>query len=230
MKHNTYEIEKNIEKLQSGNPTGFLLQNVQKDIKMRIKKNNFYEWVPYDDAEKVIFYTDIEPKVSLFRIDSYHELKHASILGSLLALNITNEMFGHIVYYQEHFYLYILNSIKEYIQNEFTLVGKDSISLIEMPIDYLKDFHRNYEEIKLIVSSLRVDTILARIIHSNRNHVRDLILQKQIIINYDVVKRNDYIMKEMDIFSVRGYGKYRFHSIVGNTKKENYVILVQKYL
>ena len=230
MKQNTYEIEKNIEKLHRGGYTGFLTQNVSIEIKRRLKKNLYHEFIPYPDAEKTILYQDILPCIKLFRVDCYGQLKHSSILGSLFALNITSEVFGDIILYQGQFYIYLLESISDLVKNELTVIDKYNVKLIEVPFDTLANFKKDYEKIEIIVSSLRIDTIISKVIGCNRENIQKLMKDKSIILNYEIAKKPEYLLKEGDIFSVKRYGKYRFQEIIGKTKKENYIILILKYI
>ena len=230
MKQNTYEIEKNIEKIIKGSTTGFLLPNISQEIKKRLKKRTYQELIPYHDAEKTILYKDTPPKIKLFKIDCYNDLKHSSILGSLFALNITSETFGDIILYQDNYYIYLLESISELVKNELTIIDKYKVKLIEVDIQTLKDYKRNYEEIKIIASSLRMDTIISNIINCNREKIKIYLKEKQILINNKFAKKAEQLLKENDIFSIRKHGKYRLKEIIGKTKKENYIVLIQKYI
>ena len=53
---------------------------------------------------------------------------------------------------------------------------------------------------------------------------------KEVIVNYDVMNKNSYILKENDIFSIRRYGKYKFVGIVKSTKKNNFIVRYLKYI
>lgn len=230
MKHNVYEIEKNMEKILRGEPTGFLTQNVSMELKKRLKKSSYYEYLPYPESEKVILYSKNIPNVKLFKIESYHELKHSSILGSLFALNITSEMFGDIVLYNGSFYIYLLDSISELVLEELVMVGQEVVHLIEVDLDTLSNYYKNYEKIEQIVSSLRLDTICSKLVGCNRDKIRDMLKDKDIIVNYECAKKADMTICEGDIFSIRRNGKYRFKEVIGKSKKGNYIISLEKYV
>ncbi len=230
MKQDTYKIEKNLEKILRNTHTGFLNQVTSSTIKNKLKKNEYQEFIPYKDAEKTILYNGTPPKVKLYKINSLGQLKHSSILGSLFALNITDEVFGDIIPYQNTFYLYVLENISPLIENNLTTIDKYQVKLEEVPLNTLKDYERKYEEKKLIVSSLRIDTITARLINSSRDNIQLLIKENDILLNYQIAKRKEQTLKENDIFSIRKYGKYRLKKIIGKTKKENYIILIEKYI
>ena len=230
MKQNTYEIEKNLDKLTQDIPTGFLTQNIATRIKNKLKKNTYQELYPYKDAEKTILYKNKLPSIKLYKIECKNKLKHSSILGSLFALNITSEVFGDIIEYEDSFYIYLLETISNLIENELTTIDKYQIKLKEVPLNTLENFKRNYEQIELIVTSLRIDTIISKLIGCNREKISELIKDKLITLNYETVTKKEYQLKENDIFSIKKYGKYRFKEIIGKTKKENYIILIEKYI
>ena len=232
MKQNIYEIEKNVEKILRGSYTGFLNSNIRKNVQNRLKKNDYKIFKPFDEAEKVILYSYECPKVRLFKITCYktNELKHSSIMGSLFGLNITNEKFGDIVLWNNNFYVYLVDDISSYVVDNLTMIGNISVNLEEVPLELLEDFKREYEKIELIVSSLRIDTIISRLIGCNRDSIGDKLRNNEIYLNDEIPKKSSEVLDEGDIFSIRKFGKYRFEGIVGRTKKDNFIISIDKYI
>ena len=230
MKQDTYKIEKNIEKIINNSHTGFLTKNTSTIIKNKLKKNNYIEFIPFEEAEKTILYNGQLPKIKLYKVNTKSPLKHSSILGSLFALNITDEVFGDIICHQNTFYIYTLESISNLIQNELTTIGTIPVKLEEVPLNATKDFKRQYIEKELIVSSLRIDTIISKLIGTSRDNIQTLIKENSILLNYEIIRKKETKLKENDIFSIRKHGKYRLKEIIGTTKKENYIVLIEKYI
>ena len=232
LKQNVYEIEKNVERILRGEATGFLTNSVRIEVQKRLKKNNYEIFAPFVEAEKVILYSGDYPQVRLFQISCYKddELKHSSIMGSLFGLNITSEKFGDIVKWQQEFYVYLLDDISDFVVEELRMVGHIPVSLNEVPIDLLKDFKREYEKLELIVSSLRIDTIVSRLIGCSRDGVNEKIKNQEIFINEEVAKRASNLLETGDVFSIRKCGKFRFNNIIGKTKKDNFIIEIDKYI
>lgn len=232
VKKNVYEVEKNIEKILRGDFTGFLTLNVSKEIQNKLRKKDYNIFCPYQDTEKVILYGKKTPKIFLVKILCYEneKLNHPSILGSLFGLNITSEMFGDIILYNGEFYVYFLESIREFIFHNFVMVGNFPIKLEEIELDFLSNFKRDYEINKIIVSSLRIDSVISKLIGCNRDKVKGLISDKLVLINGEILSKPSYFLKEGDIFSVRKIGKFLFLEIDGNTKKGNYVVIIKKYI
>lgn len=232
MKQNVYEIEKNVEKILRGGATGFLNGSIIKAVQSRLKKKDYEVFKSFEEAEKVILYSYEYPSVRLFKIKCYkeNELKHSSIMGSLFGLNITNEKFGDIIKWNNDFYVYLLDDISTYVVDNLTMVGNVSVNLEEVPLNLLEDFKRDYEELELIVSSLRIDTVISRLIGCNRDSIGDKLRNNEIFLNDEVPRKSSDVLEVGDIFSIRKFGKYRFKRIIGRTKKDNFIISIDKYV
>ena len=224
-----YKIEKNLNRLYRKEATFFLDPKEQLELSKKLKKEPYQIYKPYPDSEKNIFYIKEEPKVILYEIKSKTPLEHREILGTLFSLNITSELFGDIVITNNHYYIYVLESIAPYIKNNLLLIKNSRIELIEVPLETLKEYHKEYETIEIIASSTRIDTVISRLIQTSRPNIIEKIKNKEIILNYDILKNNSYQLKENDIFSIRRYGKYQYIGIKKETKSKNYIIECKKY-
>lgn len=224
-----YKIEKNLNRLYRKEATFFLDPKEQLELARKLKKESYQIYKPYPDSEKNIYYIKEEPKVILYEIKSKVPLEHREILGTLFSLNITSELFGDIVITNNHYYIYVLESIAPYIINNLLMIKNSHIELIEVPLDTLKDYHKEFETIEIIASSTRIDTVISRLIQTSRPNVIEKIKNKEIILNYEILKNNSYQLKENDTFSVRRYGKYQYIGIKKETKSKNYIIECKKY-
>ena len=224
-----YKIEKNLNRLYRKETTFFLDPKEQLELTKKLKKEPYQIYIPYPDSEKNIFYIKEEPKVILYKIKSKIPLEHREILGTLFSLNITSELFGDIVITNNHYYIYVLESIAPYIKNNLLLIKNSHVELIEVPLETLKEYHKEYETIEIIASSTRIDTVISRLIQTSRPNIIEKIKNKEIILNYDILKNNSYQLKENDIFSIRRYGKYQYIGIKKETKSKNYIIECKKY-
>ena len=151
-------------------------------------------------------------------------------MGSLFGLNITNEKFGDIVLWNNEFYVYLLDDINSYVIDNLKMIGNVSVSLEKVQLKLLEDFKREYEEIELIVSSLRIDTVISRLIGCNRDSVGDKFKNNEIFLNDEVPRKASEVLEVGNIFSIRKFGKYRFKEIIGKTKKDNFIIKIDKYI
>ena len=230
MKKNNYITENYVERLLNNKYTFFLDQKEYSLVSSKIKKNYYNIYKPYIDSEKVILYTDKIPKISLFEIKSYKELKHQDILGSILSLNISSNYLGDILISNNRYFFYIFDELKDFIKDNLIMIGNNKVSLEEYPIEYLENYEREYEKYEIIVSSNRIDNVLAKIVKTNRDRIIQKIKDKEIILNYEILDKPSYVLKENDIFSVRRVGKFKYIGIINHTKKDNLVISYLKYV
>ena len=228
--NNVYEVKKNVDKIRRGGYTFFLTPNIYKEIGYILKSNEYNIYYPYPESDKIILYTENIPKVRLFEIDSYFPLTHREILGSLFGLNISNEVFGDIIVDNDKYYFYVMDEISDFILDNLSMIGNKPVKIKEIDIDTLSNYKRKYDSYEVIVSSLRIDNIIARIIGTSRDKVHKMIKDKLVMLNYDILSSNSYMLKDNDVFSIRKYGKYKFIGVINRTKKDNYIIKYLKYL
>ena len=225
-----YFIEKTINKLYQDGYTFFLNPKELHDITNHLKKNSFNIYKAYNDSEKCIVYQNIMPSIILYEINSPITLKHSDILGTLFSLGIDEHLFGDIIIQNNHYYFYTFKYMNTYFEMEFKKVKNANITLIEKDINLLANYQPDFLELTVINSSLRIDSVIAKIIHSNRDTVKDLIKEKKIIYNYELLTNPTKNINVNDTFSIRKYGKYKFIEIEGNTKKNNLVLKINKYI
>ncbi len=224
-----YLVEKNINRLEKLGSTLFLDPSEARQVKSKLKKDMYKEYKPYIDSEKVILYREI-PNILLYEIKCKNKLKHQDIMGALLNLNLDKSLFGDILIIDDKYYFYVFEYVYKEIENNFNKISRYNITIERCDLSVLEKYTRNYEEIEVIVSSLRIDTVISRLLNINRNKIKDLIKDKNIMLNYELLKNNSYIVKEDDIFSIRRYGKYKYIHIIKNTKSNHYIIKVLKYI
>ena len=225
-----YFIQKNLTRFNNLSYTYFLDPNEINKVKSKLKKNEYLIYYPYKDSEKNIIYKNNKPEVLLYEIKCKTILRHQDILGTMYSLNIASDLFGDILIIDNRYYIYILPIIRNYLETNLLKIRNAHVELCEINIDTFKDYEREYERIELIVSSNRIDTVISNIIHSSRGNVGSLINNKEIMLNYDYLKNNDYKLREGDVFSIKRIGKYKYIGVINTTKKDNYIIQVNKYI
>lgn len=224
-----YKIEKNLTKLKQNQPTFFLNQKEQQELQKKLKKNTYQVYKPYLDSEKNIFYKKEPPQVILYEIKTKIPLEHREILGTIFSLNISEELFGDIIIKENHYYIYVLKSIAPYLKNNFLMIKNSHIELIEQDLSELQNYQREYIDINIIASSPRIDTVLAKITKISRTNIIEHIKNKEILLNYSILTNPSKTLKENDIFSMKGHGKFIYTGIKKETKNKNYIITCKKY-
>ena len=224
-----YKIEKNLNRLNNGQYSFFLDPREQELLRYKLKKNSFKVYKPYKDSEKNIFYIDSIPDVVLYEIKCNKKLKHQDILGSIYGLNISSELFGDVLIIDNKYYFYILEMARNYFESSFNKVGSTNIELIERDLELLEDYEREYEVIELNVTSERIDTVIGDLIHTSRSVIKDKQKNKEILVNYELVKDISKVFKKEDTFSIKRIGKFKYMGVKKITKSNNYIVIVYKY-
>ena len=225
-----YFIQKNVTRVLNNQHTFFLNPKELLEVKKKLSNIKYSIYYPYKDSEKILLYTKNIPEVLLYEIKAKIPIRHQDILGAMYSLNIAPELFGDILIINNHYYIYILPIIRNYFETNFLKVKNSNVILEEISIEILKDYERKYESFEIIVSSNRIDTVISRICNISRNNFSDMIKKKEIILNYDFLKNSSYKLKENDTFSIKGIGKFKYIGVLKNTKGNNCVIQLLKYL
>ena len=224
-----YLVQKMLNKLFSEDYTFFLDPKDLKEVTNHLKKNTYSIYKPYPDSEKNIIFINEEPDIILLEIKTNSPLRHQDILGTLYSLRIDDSLFGDIIITNNHYYFYTFRYMQTFFEMELTKIKNTNVELIEQDINLLKDYHLDYEEITLITSSLRCDLVLSKLAQTNRDNIKEMIKDKKIYLNYELLKDNSKLLHENDVFSIRKIGKFKFNSISNQTKKGNLVIKILKY-
>ena len=88
----------------------------------------------------------------------------------------------------------------------------------------------NLGVIKGTVSSVRLDALLALAFSSSRSSLTGLIGAGKVFVNGRLTTSNGCHIREQDIISVRGMGKFRFAGQLSVTKKNRICVLIHKYI
>ena len=225
-----FSLKNQVEKVLRGENSNFLnpidANYVINNVK---KKTNYTVFKLFDETEKLIVYTK-DLNITLFEIKTSSVLTHKEILGSLFSHNLSDDTFGDIVIYDNKYYIVVLNKVKEYLKTNYKTIGNKKIELIEKELTEVNDYKLKFREYKFNVSSLRIDNILSKLIPTSRNISKQYKMDKKINLNYSILKNTNYILKENDIFGIRGVGKFKLISINKSSKNDKYSVSINKYM
>lgn len=167
----------------------------------------------------------IEPLIKKFA----DELTHRDFLGALMNLGIERDTIGDIVVKDKVGYVFVVERIADYIRENLGQVRHTHVKcqlLEEMP----EEVQPELEPVELIVSSIRMDSIISKLYRLSRNQSLDLFRKKMVLVNGRIFENNSGSPKEGDVVAVRGHGKFVFRGIQHDTKKGKQMILVERYV
>ena len=152
---------------------------------------------------------------------------HRDILGTLMSLGIKRCKIGDIVI-NKRAYFEIKNEITPYILSNLLKIKNKNVK----PYIYKGEIEKtyNFSELFLTVSSQRADCIIGSIAKLSRENAKEYILCGNLSVNSKLMDNPSKPISEGDVISLKGYGKYIFSEISGNTKKDRLKILIKKYI
>ena len=153
------------------------------------------------------------------------ELTHRDFLGSLMGLGIRREVLGDIIISENCGFLFCLDTIADYILENLTQVKHTTIECKitdEIPQNALPQ----PENIELIVSSERLDVIVAAVYNLSRSKALPYFEHERVFINGKVERRASAVANMGDKISVRGFGRFIYNGVLRHTKKERLVISI----
>lgn len=155
-------------------------------------------------------------------------LSHRDYLGAILNLGIDRSKIGDIVVNKTGGFVFCLDKMAAFIIDNLTRI-KHTPVMCEIS-DFNEDVFLNYTEISGSISSVRLDSVLALCFESSRSSIISNIEEGKVFVNAKVMTTNSYNLKENDIISVRGLGKFKYLGTSGVTKKGRYIATIHKYI
>lgn len=189
----------------------------------------------YEEAEqqRVLIYppyyepTEEDFEITLFEINyptKFAVLSHGQIMGTILGAGISRGNLGDILTDGVRWQFLIDQTMEDFINMNLDRVGRVNVNLEKESFDNLVEITDKWESEEIIVSSLRIDVILAQALHLSRNRAKTMINEKKIKLNWVEVDRPDIDVEEYDILSIRGFGRIRIGKQMGTTRKDNLVL------
>ncbi|WP_303968101.1 RNA-binding protein [Sporosarcina ureae] len=192
----------------------------------------------FSDAERqrVLIYPDYymptkdDFQISIYQVNypqKFVTMKHSQLLGSLMSIGIERSRFGDIQLMEEAVQFAVAQEVSEYIHVNFTQVGKVKVSV--EPVLNAEDFidiKEEWTEELYIISSLRLDTVVAALTNSARAKASSLIKGEKVKVNWAMIDQQAFEIEEYDVISIRGYGRFRIMSIEGRTKKDKIRVMI----
>lgn len=199
----------------------------------------FSAWGGYDQAERVVgcfgpegeeMDTDQYPVVCLHSRYSpkFCSISHRDLLGSFMALGLTRSCAGDMIIAGTDIYLFAHAQTAEFIAQSMKSAGKAPL-----------DFHVLAEAPEMpepegtrfsaVVSSLRLDGVLAAAYRLSRSEAADCIRSGLVKVNHLACDRVDMPLSEGVLLSMRGRGRVRLLSVDGMTRKQRIGITLFRY-
>lgn len=226
--------------------TDFLNEKEQRVIEKNVKLENAFFYGVNENADRkiLVFYPEklteelvrksLKNVLSGIRIilknDQIGNYEHKNYLSALIKIGIDRGKIGDILVDDYGADIIAFDMNKEFIiqsLSELTRFRKANIDII--PIDDIKQKIDRFEESTIIVSSMRIDNIVAELAGCSRTNADEYINSEKVFVNYETALKVSKTIFEGDIVTIRGKGKFRIDGLVRNTRNNRFVIKVNKY-
>ena len=157
------------------------------------------------------------------------KLTHRDFLGALMNLGIERNTLGDIFISDKVGYVFCHEKVADYMTENVDRIRHTGVKcrvLTEIP----EAVKPTLKKENLIVSSERLDGVVAKLFHLSRSQSLLLFREKKVFVNGRCMENNSGICKEGDVVSVRGFGKFIYHGCVHETKKGNLSIVLERYV
>ena len=161
------------------------------------------------------------------------ELSHRDFLGALMNLGIERSVLGDIIVKnQKRAYVFCQENIAGFIADNLTKIKHTNVKCTIMDISEAGDISELKPllyDISCIVAAARFDAVVAALIKCSRSEAVKYFQSEKITLNGRICTRNSIPLKDGDIFSVRGHGKYIYCGQGSETKKGKIHVSLKGY-
>ncbi len=172
---------------------------------------------------------DVKEAIKIIKIISPKKLSHREVLGSVLGLGLKRDVIGDIIINDNVANLFVASSIFKYIVQNLDRVGKEKIKLEEIGYEEILEKKEEFTEFKTTVASLRIDSAISSAYGLSRAQAVTLVDSGRVKINYLDCNSSSKQVRENDLISVRGFGRFIIEEVLGETKKGRTSIKLKIY-
>lgn len=146
------------------------------------------------------------------------KLGHRDILGSIMQLGVERGKLGDIIIDNDSYYVVCEKNIAPYFIENLEKIRHTLVKLEAIPATEILG-KQELAEKQGIVTSNRLDAIVACVYKLSRSQSLDLLRSEKVFVNGKSTQNPSQVCQEGDIISVRGYGRFIFQMAFGETNK-----------
>ncbi|MBP2622715.1 YlmH family RNA-binding protein [Streptococcus oricebi] len=169
--------------------------------------------------------------ISLLEIiyaNKFQQLTHSQILGTLInQLGIERRVFGDILVNQGRAQIFVDRKFSQFFIDQVQKIAKTSVRLKEVDLKNQLVLVRKSVTRDILVSSLRLDKLLASSFKLSRKLASQLIAAKEVKHNYVVATNPSLLVGLDDLVSVRRYGRFKVIKENGFSKSGKHKLTVE---
>jgi len=155
---------------------------------------------------------------------------HRDVLGALMALGITREKLGDILFGDGFCDVLCLADAAPILLSQWESVGRWKITPQPIPLSDLEVTPPEVRTIRDTVATLRLDAVLASGFSTSRGKAADLIAAGRVMVNHRECTKPDKAVAEGDVLTCRGLGKCVVKEVLGQSRKGRIMLVLERYI
>lgn len=191
-------------------------------------KTESFGGVPFAERQMIAFLPDAlyyawnYPIIAFCIKPSYpkfaEKLGHRDILGSIMNLGVDRSKIGDIIPGDGVWYLLCAENVADYFKENLTKIRHTLVTLEECQPEEIRDT-QTPDELTGIITSNRLDSMIACVYKLSRSQSLELFRQEKVFVNGRITTSVTYACRPGDVISVRGFGRFVYESVQGETNK-----------
>ena len=183
----------------------------------------FPEWAEPEEADFTI-------KVLKITKTYGEPLTHRDYLGTILSLGVDRSKTGDILVDGQTAYVFVCSDIAAFLRENITKIANRGVSVEIMEPGQVRVPEQKFETLDVVAASLRLDAVVAAMLHMSRNAAVKLIEGGKVAVNHRPAEDGAKQVTEDDLLSVRGYGRYKVCGAGGTTRSGRLHLDIKKYI
>lgn len=185
----------------------------------------------YPDYYEDYIMNDFPFKCLTFIYRKEDKLNHRDFLGTFMGMRLKREVIGDIIVSEGITQAFVTDVASKLIISTVSKIGKTGVKISDN-----RDFEislpdtQKFRDISGTVASLRLDCVTALAINASREKTASFIRADRVDVNHFTVSSVSHELKEGDIISIRGCGRFILSAVNGLTKKNRIHIVLKKYI
>lgn len=156
------------------------------------------------------------------------DFSHRDFLGALMNLGIERSTLGDIFLKDKEAYLFCQESLTDFICEKLDRVKHTNVRCERISADTELEMN-SPEPVEITVSSERADSVVAKLYHLSREKSQQLFAEKKIYVDGRLTENLSRILKDGELVTVRGFGRFLYRGMKYETKKGKLCVCAEVY-
>lgn len=158
------------------------------------------------------------------------ELTHRDYLGTFLSLGFDRSKTGDIIVDGKKAYAFVCEDIADYIKNNISKIGNQGVKIQVSDMAEISVPEPKLQRISAVCASMRLDAVTGAAAGVSRSNAAALIRGSKVSVNHRLCEDVSKPVKEGDLLSIRGCGRFIASAVSGETRSGRIHIELLKYM